>query len=109
MIPTPRIHLTRHVASEMYLRGQAGCYHLQAVVRAGANRLPALPRRLKAIGALEYIIIAAVLIAVVGAGMNRFGTGMGTAFDNLTTKIASQDWISGAAAAPAADPPAASN
>ena len=94
---SPRIH---RASVEVYLRGQAGLNALRAVGQVGARRLRAVPARLPAIGALEYIIIAAVLIAVVGVGMNSFGLSIQTAFTNLSTSITSQSWAGGGGVAP---------
>ena len=94
---SPRIH---RASVEVYLRGQAGLNALRTVGQAGAQRVRAVPARLPAIGALEYIIIAAVLIAVVGVGMNSFGTSIGTAFTNLSTQVTGSSWIPGSGGAP---------
>ena len=72
-------HIQR-ASIEVYLRSQAGLHALRTVGELGVRRLRALPVRLPAIGALEYIIIAAVLIAVVGTGMNAFGGKINEAF-----------------------------
>lgn len=51
-----------------------------------------LARRLPAMGAVEYIVIAAVLISVVGAGMNLFGDQISEAFTGLGNQLKTADW-----------------
>jgi len=41
----------------------------------------------KGVTALEYGVIAAVLVVAVAAAMNTFGTGIGTFFDSVLTKV----------------------
>jgi len=67
----------------------SGAWALRGRLEAGGRLLS---RRLPAMGAVEYIVIAAVLIAVVGAGMNVFGGQIGEAFKGLGDQLAAQDW-----------------
>jgi len=67
----------------------SGAWALRGRLEAGGRLLS---RRLPAMGAVEYIVIAAVLITVVGVGMDAFGDKISEAFTGLGTKLTGQSW-----------------
>ncbi|CPR17804.1 Flp family type IVb pilin [Brenneria goodwinii] len=44
----------------------------------------------RGVSALEYAILAGVVVVVVVAALGKFGTKLETAFDNLGTKVVTQ-------------------